>query len=321
MLRQLLLLLLLFTPALAARPVNVTNVGASEAKVARLQSQLEDAFQHVERRLGLRDDGRLELTIVGGARTFAEIARADGASLSAENVLGYAVPSRRRIVLNLSAMDERGLEPLGVLRHEIAHLVLGSALPAARPLWLEEGLAQWVEGIGLNALIEGGPGVLPEPDYTGLDDLSAALREDDRAGPAYGEARRVIELLARRHGEDKLRALLAALQKPGAELGPAFAAVTGEDLSQFEAAWLKEREEERPARMVACLGANWSWLLFGLAGLGTVGAVVVARRRRRNQLAQMELHERLYPSDPSWSYGDDEPDSYAPGQDTGRGRH
>lgn len=296
-----LLLILLLAPPLAARRVDFINLGVPEHRAARLQSQVESAFDHVEAKTGLDDRLDLQLTIVSGARQFAEIAAADGVSMDSESVMGYAVPARRRIVLNFSAMLEREVEPLGVLRHEIAHLVMGSRLRSPRPLWFEEGVANYVENMALNALREDAQVSLAPPDFQTLEDLSQGLR-DQNAGFAYPESRRVVQLIATQWGETRLKAVLAALQEPGIEFADAFRAGTGDDLAVLEQRWQKQRQEESRGRVVVWLGANWSWLLFAGGTVILLAGVWAVRRRGRQQIDTWEEQEKYFPSDPSWSY-------------------
>lgn len=306
--RYLLLVLLLAAP-LAARRVEFINLGAPEHRAARLQSQVEAAFDHVAQKTGLDDRLDLQLTLVGAARQFSELAQADGVSMDSESVLGYAVPARRRIVLNLSAMLERELEPLGVLRHEIAHLVMGSQLQSHRPLWFEEGVANYVENMALNALREGTQVSLSPPDFLTLDELSQGLRNEN-AGFAYPESRRVVQLIATQWGEAKLKALLAALQEPGVDFAAAFSQSTGQELSVLQDLWQRQRQEEAKGRFVAWLGANWSWLLFAMGAVIMLAGVWVVRRRGKQQVDTWEEQEKYFPSDPSWSYSQHDPGDF-----------
>jgi len=295
----LLALALLCAAPLAARQIDFVNMGVAEYRAARIQTQIEPAFEHVAARTGLADDRAIFLTIVASGRRFAEIAANDGVAMDAESVLGYAMPAHRRVVLNFAAIDERGLEPLGVLRHEIAHLVMGN-LRSPRPLWFEEGLANYIEGIAFNALIEQSQTPLIGADFDGLDDLSAGLR-DQRAGESYPESRRVIELIVKTWGKDALGALLRGLSD-GVEFNEAFAGATGASVADLEARWLKQREEQSGGRLMAWLGANWTWLLFAAGGGLMIAAVIIVRRRGRKQVDLWEEQEAYFPSDPSWSY-------------------
>jgi hypothetical protein len=235
--------------------------------------------------------------------------------MHAESVLGYAQPSQRRIVLSFSAIDERGLEPLGVLRHEIAHLVLGSALPAARPLWFEEGVANYIENVALNALIEGSHYALVPASIESLDELDAALR-DQRAGEAYPESRRVVQLIASSWGEGTLKKLLQALREPGADFAAEFKTATGAELAELEKRWQEQRNAESGTRVIVWLGANWGWLLFAGGAVLMVAALWIRRKRGKKQIEQWAEQDNLYPGDPAWSYTEpDEGDG--PGGDGG----
>ena len=111
--RMLMLIFLLAAP-LCGRSVATVALDVSAGRKLRIEAAVESAFEHVERKTGLKDDGDLALTLVGSAKRFADLASHDGVSLSGENVLGYANASSRRLVLNLAAIDERRLNELGV---------------------------------------------------------------------------------------------------------------------------------------------------------------------------------------------------------------
>lgn len=311
MVRYLILVLFLFGAALHARSVDVQNVNASESDVARLQSQVDAGFSHVKSKTGIDDQLDLQLVIVGGSRSFTELAARDGVGMDAENVLGYAMPGRRRIVLNLSGIRDRQLEPIGVLRHEIAHLVMGSALRTTRPLWFEEGVAQYVESVALNELREAA-GVNPWVDFENLADLDHALREETRAGAGYIEAREVIRLIVGRYGEDKFFKLMSKLEAGQGPFEKAFEQITGDDIATFEAAWLEDRASRAGTRYAGFFGRNFWWLLLGLTALIIPLALVLMRMRGKTQLDQWEETEKYFPSDPSWSYAEDEPEGYTP---------
>lgn len=315
MTRWLLILTLLAAP-LCAREVSVVAMDVSHSRKLRVENAVDEAFAHVSAKTGLQDDGRLELTLCGDAQRFGQIAAADGVSMSAENVLGYALPALRRIVLNLAVIDERRLSELGVLRHEVAHLVLGSSLQSKRPLWFEEGVAQWVESVALDALIEAATAQLP-PEFASLDDLSLGLRDPRDAGAAYKQARNVVEFIVARHGEDKLRDLLRRLRPPGVGFSAAFSAACGEELSVFEQAAMGELSRKRQNALILFLGANWWWMLFSIAGLLALILWLKRRKRGHDILRHWEEQEKLYPSDPQWSYADDA-DSDEAGPDHGR---
>jgi hypothetical protein len=309
--RLLLILLVVFAAGLQARNVDVQAVAADQSTVARLQAQVEPAFSHVASKTGLVDEQDMQLVVVGGARSFSELAARDGVGMEAESVLGYAIPGRRRIVLNLSGIRDRQLEPIGVLRHEIAHLVMGSTLRVERPLWFEEGVAQYVESMTLNELIEAASAD-PFSDFTGLADLDAALRTEGRAGAAYAEAREVIRLIVGKYGEPAFFKLLARLEKGNGPFDAAFEGATGAGMAEFEALWLEDRNARSSGRFAGFFGRNLWWMLLGLTGLIIPLVFILRRQRGRSLVNHWEETEKLYPSDPSWSYKDDEPEGYTP---------
>ncbi len=304
-------LVLAVCAALPAREISVSSEGANQATVARLQSQIEPAFDSIHGKTGVADDAPVSLHVVGGADAFARIARADGVGMNAESVLGYAMPSRRRVVLNLSGITERGLDPIGVLRHELAHLVMGSQLRVVRPLWFEEGVAQYIEGVALNELREaaGSPSLAT---FGSLEDLSNALREETRSGPAYAESREVIRLIVARHGEQEFIALMNALERGDGPFEAAFETSTGETLQAFEAAWLEDQEGRAGSRFARFFGGMFWWVVLGLTGLLLPLVWLLRKRRGKSQVDMWEEQEKHFPSDPSWAYADPDDEQYTP---------
>jgi hypothetical protein len=297
------LLLGLFCASLPARDVRVTHHGASQATLAQLQSEIEPAFDHIYDMTGVADDDAVNLHVIAGAGTFESTARADGVGMNAESVLGYAQPGQRRIVLNMSAIAERGLSPIGVLRHELAHLVMGSQLRVQRPLWFEEGVAQYVESVALNELREAASPTMAS--FSSLEDLSAGLRQEGRSGAAYMECREVIRLIVKRQGEKSFKSLMDALEAGNGPFEAAFETHCNEPLAAFETAWLEDQNARAGSRLARFFGATFWWTVFGLTALIIPFAWWLRRRRGKSQVEQWEETEKHFPSDPSWSYSDD----------------
>lgn len=304
-------LLFLSCAPLWSRQVDVRPVAASGVNVARLQSQVEPAFEHVTKLTGLSDDADLTLVVVGGARSFSELAARDGVGMAAEGVLGYAIPAQRRIVLNVSGIRDRQMDPVGVLRHEIAHLVMGSSLRVAHPLWFEEGVAQYVESMALNELRENAS-ASPFVDFKGLGDLDAALREEGRAGSAYVEAREVVRLIASKYGDDAFKQLMQLLAGGKGPFDEAFKQATGHTLGEFERFWLENYRARASSRTAGFFGRNLWWMLLGLVALLLPLCVLLIRMRGKSHIKRWEDMDKHYPSDPTWSYDHDEPEGFVP---------
>jgi hypothetical protein len=303
---MLLVLPFLVAAPLTARSVEVTNLGASHGAVARLETQIEPAFRHIERKTGLRDVEDLHLIVVGTSREWQDIAAQHGVSQFGENVLGYAIPSRRKVVINNSGILERQLEPIAVLRHELAHLAMGSLLRVQLPLWFEEGVCQYIESMALNELRESAGSAAVFTTFDSLDDLSEGLRDPARAGAAYIESREILRLLVQRYGEDRFLRLMRLLREGQGPFGRAFYDATGETLEGFEEAWLADYRSRRGSRVAMFIGGYWMMIVFAITGIGLVGAIFLRRARGRSLIDKWEEEEKYFPSDPEWSYNDDD---------------
>jgi tetratricopeptide (TPR) repeat protein len=127
-----------------------------------------------------------------------------------------------------------------VLRHELAHSFVAARAGATCPTWLQEGLAQWLEGgaperedaaLARRARASRLPRLESlEPPFTGLSEKDATV--------AYAESLSAVAYLVRHGGEAGVRRLLEALGRglPAAEALPAtFALSYGELQRQWEA--------------------------------------------------------------------------------------
>jgi hypothetical protein len=289
---------------LPAREIGLVTLDVEPERAAKLREAVEPAFEHVARKTGLADSGPVELTLVGSSRRFEDLAGSTGIGQTPENVLGFAQPSSRRIVLNLAAIRERGFSEAGVLRHEVGHLVLGANLASPLPLWLEEGLCQWLEAVPLHTLSGGVPGF---SSASSLEELSRALRDPNLAGDAYREAQACVQFLVSIRGEEGLRRLLGAMKPAGVVFRAAFEVALGLSLDEFERRWLDERSLSRPSNLLFWLGGNFWWLwAVGAAGL-LMAAWAFRRRRHRRMLKEWDERDAQSPPDPEWSY-EPEPD-------------
>ena len=125
-----------------------------------------------------------------------------------------------------------------VLRHELAHSFLAARVGGTAPTWLQEGLAQWLEGGDparedrrLAATARGG-------QLHQLEDLEppfAGLTEAE-ATSAYAQSLSAVAHLLRLQGAAGLRALITALAG-GQPTGDALQAAFGLDYPELQRGW------------------------------------------------------------------------------------
>lgn len=118
-----------------------------------------------------------------------------------------------------------------VLVHEYAHAVIHDLTRGRAPRWLQEGLAQALEGAPVDPLLR----VPGRPTLTGLEALLADS-DPTRARTAYEIALWVVHDLLDRGGMPALRDLMARLGR-GEPLEAAMPAVYGLRLAELEDQW------------------------------------------------------------------------------------
>ncbi|MCO5967096.1 hypothetical protein [Actinoallomurus soli] len=154
-----------------------------------------------------------------------------------------------RIVISPTAFGRlNGLGRHVVLTHELVHVAMGGARDSRTPMWLVEGLADYVgykdsgvstraAGRELAGLISSG-GLPSSPPGRG-----AFTGSGERLSAAYEEAWLACRMIAERYGEGRLvRLYRTAEAEPGSAGDPriedrALRAVLGVDSSRFAAQW------------------------------------------------------------------------------------
>jgi len=142
-----------------------------------------------------------------------------------------------------------------VLRHELAHSFLAARVGGAAPTWLQEGLAQWLEG--------GDPAredrrlapAARQGQIQRLEDLEppfAALTEAE-ATSAYAESLSVVAHLLRLRGPAGLRALVTALAG-GQATGDALQTAFGLGYPELQRGWEAHLRSQGAASATAAGG-------------------------------------------------------------------
>jgi tetratricopeptide (TPR) repeat protein len=202
---------------------------------------LDDTWEEYERTLGFSPDLPVTVVLQTDA-AFRDTTRAPGWA-AAWNDGTIRVPVR--------GIGRPTVGLVRVLRHELAHSFLTSRVGPTCPTWLQEGVAQWLEGgdparedRGLAPLARGGR-IL---EIRGLEGPFSNLSEHE-ATAAYAQSLSAVAHLLRLGGREGLRAFLTALaagQTPAAALKTAYGFGYAELQSRWEA-YLKARPAPRRA--------------------------------------------------------------------------
>jgi len=189
---------------------------------------LDRAWEDHERHLGFAAD--LPVTVVlQTAKAFQDTTRAPEWA-AAWNDGTIRVP--------VMGLDRPTATLVRVLRHEVAHSFVASRTGANCPTWLQEGLAQWLEGgdpgredATLASLARGTP--LPrletlEQPFTDLPEAQAQV--------AYAASLSAVAYILKQHGEGGLRRLIEALAT-GVPAAEALRAAIGLSYADLQRAW------------------------------------------------------------------------------------
>ncbi len=202
-----------------------------------------------------------------------------------------AFPAQSLIVMRVVSAEEVQ-QAAQTLTHELSHLFCAGIIPPARlPIWLNEGLAQYLSGkrLGLNdkVLLANAFALKRVPQFKTLETLHSF--SPPKARLAYIQALSAVEYFVHKHGEARLSKLV---QNLGAyrSVKRAWLQTVGYDFIDFELNWYQDTYGAY--RWLVWLNLdNFIWLAMGLLA---VAAIVLARRRSRKKLERWE-EEEWYP--------------------------
>jgi hypothetical protein len=208
---------------------------------------------------------------------------------------GVAIPALRTIVLPAYPVAGRAAGDATItLRHELAHLAVHAYLPAPVPRWFDEGYSTWVSGgwdqsSAWQIRLAFAFGRAPP-----LDSLELAWpRGAEQARLAYLLSASAVRYLVEIGGTDGFTALLDRWRETES-FDTALRQVYGMTPGQFEQAW-RGVVRRRYGWLLAISQVTVFW---GGAGLLLLVLFGIRRRRRREQLDRLEIHDRLFPVDP-----------------------
>lgn len=138
------------------------------------------------------------------------------------DAVAFPVGTRTRFVLNPRMLragfrGEPGRERDRLVRHELTHVAIGTRDDDA-PVWLSEGLAEWVSVRPLAPEDRRLPDAALVAAEDGTDDLpDDATFNDDDSQAHYGLSWWAVEYVAQAYGDDAPWQLLDAMDEPGAD--------------------------------------------------------------------------------------------------------
>jgi len=296
--------------------VTVTKLGSrSMGSSESLGATTDELIAEIESKLGLSFQGPLSLVLCSDLESFDSYA----SSLSGGHaeVFGFFAPpeiirgslSVPSIALNLQRIDESNARAREVYKHELVHAVLHqNILWRLRPLWFEEGLAQWVSKTPYESALRelghaGGSGENP----ISLSHVSDWMRDPSTMGDAYAHGLAAVQMLESMHGEDGIRRLLAAMRTESQGQGTSsrfeelYNTVFGASFHEFQRRFVEKRQRTDWARVLGFVGANL-WALLMLAG--TVLIFIGIRRKRKREAQMVEtwnVIDQEFPPDPDWA--------------------
>jgi hypothetical protein len=233
--------------------------------------------------LGRRESGPIRLIVVADQARMRELTGGRAPSWGA----GIAIPGARTILIRADARD-----PLGTLRHELAHLALRRAVRVRVPRWFDEGYASYAAGewdrldaLQLNLTVMRGGA----PELSALDGALRGRAPDAEA--SYALAMSAIMELARRNPSRSLEPLLTLLES-GIEFPTALRRTTGLTEGQFAVEWRRSVRSRYGILTWAMAGGFWA-----VIALAVLLAGWIRRRSDRPRRAALDEGWTIPPED------------------------
>ena len=224
-----------------------TTGGPSDATLVPYALEtLRTADEAIGGRLGYRHPGPIRLEIYPDAASLAQVS-----SLTEEDIARsgtIALCKWDRLMVTSPRALLRGYPWADTIAHEFVHLTLARASLDRAPVWVQEGVAKYLE----QTYRRGEPtGELDAPSQALLSDAashgrllpferlhpSIALLPSQRdAALAFAQVATFVGLFHRAQGDEGLRALVVALAQ-GDDAQDAFAAIAGAPFAELERGW------------------------------------------------------------------------------------
>jgi tetratricopeptide (TPR) repeat protein len=239
----------------SAHFVVYTKPGKDALLVPYALEALEKAHASLTQDLGYSPPGKVRVEVYETAQALARVSPLTVAEIKASGTI--ALCKYNRLMITSPRALLRGYAWLDTLSHEFVHYLVTRKGRNAVPIWLQEGLAKFLE-----TRWRGAPGLAVDEMSTGL--LTRAARDkklipfaamhpsiaklptQEMAALAFAEVESAIKLLYQRGGQQALTELVAAMAN-GFSDENAVAQAYGKPFPEFEQEWradlLKPRRE------------------------------------------------------------------------------
>lgn len=222
--------------------------GPDAAIVPYAMRVLRGADEAISRALGRRVPGVIRLEIYPSAETLADVSSLTPADIARSGTIALCKWDRLMVTSPRALL--RGYSWADTVSHELVHLILARASRDRAPVWVQEGIAKFLERAWRS------PGATPRLEMDGVSRRilheavadngllaferlhpSIALLPSQRdAALAFAQVSSFVDLFHRQHGDSGLVDLVARLAR-GQDAQEAFGAVAQRPFEQLESQW------------------------------------------------------------------------------------
>lgn len=216
-------------------------------------SALEKAYAGLTRDLGVSPPQKIRVEVYDSAKSLAHVSPLTVEQIKASGTIALCKYSRLMITSPKALL--RGYPWLDTLSHEFVHYLVTQKGRNSVPIWLQEGLAKFLEtrwrGAPGMAVDEMSLSLLQEAarkkeliPFARMHPSIAMLPTQEQAALAFAEVEAAMRLLYQRGGQGALTELVAAMAS-GMGDEQAVAQAYGKSFRQFEADWRAEVAKPR----------------------------------------------------------------------------
>ena len=239
----------------SAHFVLLTRPGKDSLLAPYALEALEKAYAALTQDLGVSPSPKIRVEVYETAQALARVSPLTVAEIKASGTI--ALCKYNRLMITSPRALLRGYAWLDTLSHEFTHYLVTKKGRNTVPIWLQEGLAKFLEtrwrGAPGQAVDESSTAVLARAardkkliPFAAMHPSIAKLPTQEMAALAFAEVEAAIKLLYQRGGQRALTELVAAMAG-GSSDEAAVAQAYGKSFAQFEQDWradlLKPRRE------------------------------------------------------------------------------